>query len=174
MKIKVKIGTSSYAVYNNSDLGYNVDSELNGKYVCTVLGIPIHIPKEDCEIVQEEPIKPILKPFTFEEWNKDRSQPVWTTKYGKVEELTYFVNCKDSYPLVGLVNKSKVAYSLEGRSCWIADDLMLESKEKEYYANVYRNADGSVEVGHASDKAYSKEQAEKHRDIFIMTISFKC
>jgi len=170
--MQIRIKDSRYKLNNQPFL---VTGETPNSYFIWIntLGT-LCIPKENCEIVQEEPIKPILKPFTFEEWNKDRSQPVWTTKYGKVEELTYFVNCKDSYPLVGLVNKSKVAYSLEGRSCWIADDLMLESKEKEYYANVYRNADGSVEVGHASDKAYSKEQAEKHRDIFIMTISFKC
>jgi hypothetical protein len=170
--MQIRIKDSRYKLNNQPFL---VTDETPNSYFIWIntLGT-LCIPKENCEIVQEEPIKPILKPFTFEEWNKDRSQPVWTTKYGKVEELTYFVNCKDSYPLVGLVNKSKVAYSLEGRSNGWADDLMLESKEKEYYANVYRNADGSVEVGHASDKAYSKEQAEKHRDIFIMTISFKC
>ena len=168
--MQIRIKDSRYKLNNQPFL---VTDETPNSYFIWIntLGT-LCIPKENCEIVQEEPIKPILKPFTFEEWNKDRSQPVWTTKYGKVEELTYFVNCKDSYPLVGLVNKSKVTYSLEGRSCWSADDLMLESKEKEYYANVYRNAEGRLYMGLVGAKEYCRSQ-HGARD-YVTTISFKC
>ena len=170
MQIRIKKNTSSYAVYNNNDLGYNVDYELNGKYACGVLGITIYIPKEDCEIVQEEPIKPILKPFTFEEWDKDRSQPVYTTSGIKVTQLTYFENLnKGIDPFVGVIKNSTYGFNKEGNGSYT---LMLESKEKEYYVNVYRDAEGCLYMGLVGAKEYCLSKHGAHN--YITTISFKC
>lgn len=173
MKIRIRKDSHSYRtlrVLNSTrDYPHDVIEESESLYWVSCDKFKVSIPKEDCEIVQEEPIKPILKPFTFEEWNKDRSQPVWTTNYEKVEQLTCFNIVHGTYPFTGVIDGAKRAFTIAGKG---TATLMLESKEKEYYVNVYRHTNGNVYMGYPG----TKESCDKNSGAlnYLTTISFKC
>lgn len=175
MQIRLKKDCHFYRTLPNiRHLAHNVIKETESLYWVVYQEREYGIPKEDCKIVEEEPIKPILKPFTFEEWDKDRSQPVWTSNEAEVKQLTYFENvAPSSWPLVGIVNKQLSLFTEEGKS--VGDYiLMLESKEKEYYVNVYKHGSGYVYMGEIRTKEGCEQHAKMTTDTFIMTISFKC
>lgn len=171
MKIRIIKGNGNKL--NNQPL--LVTGETDNSYFIWVDNIvgTLCVLKEDCEVIPEKPIKPILKPFTFEEWNKDRSQPVWTSGYEKVEQLTYFNIVHGEYPFSGVVNGHKRAFTRAGLGNYTYI-LMLESKEKEYHVNVYKDGNSIIMGTPSSTKEQCDEYAKKNSNIYIKTISFKC
>jgi hypothetical protein len=102
--------------------------------------------KSDCEILIENNITdPVKIPFTFEAWDKDRTQKVWTRDGREVTSLTYFEGAND-WSYAGILDNCIDKWTKEGNYI-IGDseylgDLFLEHHEREYWVNVYEGESG--------------------------------
>jgi hypothetical protein len=97
------------------------------------------------DVEHAELITPIKIPFTFEAWDKDRTQKVWTRDGREVKQLTFFENAKDDYRLVGVADIHVKKWTPEGIGIigeTTAFDLFLEHHEREYWVNVYEGEAG--------------------------------
>ena len=101
---------------------------------------------EDCEPVTD----PVKIPFTFEAWDKDRGQKVWTRDGREVKQLTYFEDIKNSYSLNGVLDKTLRSWTKEGfyyiEKNDANEDIFLEHHERDYFVNIYRYSDGSFQA----------------------------
>jgi hypothetical protein len=107
--------------------------------------------KSDCEILIENNITdPVKIPFTFEAWDKDRTQKVWTRDGREVKDLTYLPSMR-LYKVVGVVKNDvcneyeMISFTEEGLYSAGEEskfDLFLEHHEREYWVNVYEGEAG--------------------------------
>ena len=105
MKVRIK-QASNYDYWYNSKVGIEFEVEECNSYdvekyrVIDGQAPSYHlIDKSDCEPVTD----PVKIPFTFELWDKDRTQKVWTRDGREVNQLTYF-ECKGEN-LVGVLDE---------------------------------------------------------------------
>lgn len=67
-----------------------------------------NIRKDDCELITD----PVKIPFSFELWDKDRTQKVWTRDGREVKQLTLF-DALD-YAFAGVIDGELEAFTKEG------------------------------------------------------------
>jgi len=128
--------------------------------------------KSDCEILIENNITdPVKIPFTFEAWDKDRTQKVWTRDGGEVLQLTHF---EKSGEFAGDTDKGVRTWYNNGTwSCGENElDLFLEHHERECWVNVYEGEAG-IFLGSIwkSEKEVNCTSCPGYK--LIKTISFK-
>lgn len=179
MKVKiVKASQPSYWYANRIGETFEVE-DISGYRSYTVINNPKFtnhcIDKCDCEIISET----VKIPFTFEAWDKDRSQKVWTRDGREVTQLTWF-NCNSIVPLVGVVENDVMRWGVNGlwgssvsRGSSVSKfDLFLEHTEKEYFVNVYEGKEGII-IGGISYSEIEAKQTCMPGNKLIKTISFK-
>jgi len=124
-----------------------------------------------CEI-----ITPVKIPFSFEAWDKDRNQPVWTRDGEEVKELTFF-STGGQYKLAGTVLGNFETWTTGGlysEDNKFSDDydLFLEHHEREYFVNVFRSG-SELSLGMVFiDEEKAIKGIESAKD-FVKTINFK-
>jgi hypothetical protein len=128
--------------------------------------------KSDCEILIENNITdPVKIPFTFSQWDKDRTQKVWTRDGREVLQLTHF---EKSGEFAGDTDKGiRTWYNNGTWSCGENElDLFLEHHEREYWVNVYEGEAG-IFLGSIckSEKEVNCTSCPGYK--LIKTISFK-
>ena len=126
-----------------------------------------YISKKMCELIQD----PVKIPFTFEAWDKDRTQKVWTRDGREVLQLTHF---EKSGEFAGDTDKGiRTWYNNGTWSCGENElDLFLEHHEREYWVNVYEGEAG-IFLGSIckSEKEVNCTSCPGYK--LIKTISFK-
>jgi len=126
-----------------------------------------YISKKMCELIQD----PVKIPFTFEAWDKDRTQKVWTRDGREVLQLTHF---EKSGEFAGDTDKGVRTWYNNGTwSCGENElDLFLEHHEREYWVNVYEGEAG-IFLGRIckSEKEVNCTSCPGYK--LIKTISFK-
>ena len=173
--MKVKIVKASKPTYWYAwHIGETFEvQDISGYRSYTVINNPkykVHcISKRDCEIISET----VKIPFTFEAWDKDRSQKVWTREGREVKELTWF-ECLNESPILGVVEKKLYRWKKDGMwdKTLTSLDLFLEHTEKEYFVNVYEGKEGII-IGGISYSEIEAKQTCMPGNKKIKTISFK-
>ena len=126
-----------------------------------------YISKKMCELIQD----PVKIPFTFEAWDKDRTQKVWTRDGREVLQLTHF---EKSGEFAGDTDKGVRTWYNNGTwSCGENElDLFLEHHERECWVNVYEGEAG-IFLGSIwkSEKEVNCTSCPGYK--LIKTISFK-
>ena len=132
------------------------------------------------DVEHAELITPIKIPFTFEAWDKDRTQKVWTRDGREVKDLTYLPSMR-LYKVVGVVKNDvcneyeMISFTEEGLYSAGEEskfDLFLEHHEREYWVNVYEGEAG-IFLGSIckSEKEVNCTSCPGYK--LIKTISFK-
>jgi len=135
-----------------------------------------YISKKMCELIQD----PVKIPFTFSQWDKDRTQKVWTRDGREVKDLTYLPSMR-LYKVVGVVKNDvcneyeMISFTEEGLYSAGEEskfDLFLEHHEREYWVNVYEGEAG-IFLGRIckSEKEVNCTSCPGYK--LIKTISFK-
>jgi hypothetical protein len=123
------------------------------------------------DVEHTELITPIKIPFTFEAWDKDRTQKVWTRDGREVLQLTHF---EKSGEFAGDTDKGiRTWYNNGTWSCGENElDLFLEHHEREYWVNVYEGEAG-IFLGSIckSEKEVNCTSCPGYK--LIKTVSFK-
>jgi hypothetical protein len=124
------------------------------------------------DVEHAELITPIKIPFTFEAWDKDRTQKVWTRDGREVTSLTYLKNLV-LFAGILLIDKWIKKWNYNGT--WGGEnelDLFLEHHEREYWVNVYEGEAG-IFLGSIckSEKEVNCTSCPGYK--LIKTISFK-
>jgi len=132
-----------------------------------------YISKKMCELIQD----PVKIPFTFSQWDKDRTQKVWTRDGREVTSLTYFEGANDwSYAYAGILDNCIDKWTKEGNyiigGSEDIGDLFLEHHEREYWVNVYEGEAG-IFLGSIckSEKEVNCTSCPGYK--LIKTVSFK-
>ncbi len=127
------------------------------------------------DVEHAELITPIKIPFTFSQWDKDRTQKVWTRDGREVTSLTYFEGAND-WSYAGILDNCIDKWTKEGNYI-IGDseylgDLFLEHHEREYWVNVYEGEAG-IFLGSIckSEKEVNCTSCPGYK--LIKTVSFK-
>ena len=178
MKVRIK-QASNYDYWYNSKVGIEFEVEECNSYdvekyrVIDGQAPSYHlIDKSDCEPVTD----PVKIPFTFELWDKDRTQKVWTRDGREVKELTFFTS-GEPYKFAGIVKNDFETWTKDGK--YFEDqvfenelDLFLEHTEREYFVNVYKHTVGAIHTGDVYTTLEEAEKIGKANSIYLKTINF--